>query len=55
MIASGAKRTRHGDTEWEGMSISELIKAKDVLEAQLGTTASTRVKQVRFMTSKGLD
>lgn len=53
-IGSGVLRTRHGDTEVMYQSLSDMLKAKAALEAEIADVNSTSVKQVRFMTSKGL-
>ena len=45
-IASGARRVKYQDREVEYMSLSEMLKARDLIRKELGITSgrNTRIK-----------
>lgn len=54
-MARGIQRVRHGETETVYFSPEQMQKALDALLAELASLQDTPIRQVRFMTSKGLD
>lgn len=54
-MSRGVSLVRHGETETRYFSPSEMQKALDNLLAELNALSASPIRQVRFMTSKGLD
>jgi hypothetical protein len=54
-LSRGVLRVRHGETETTYFTPAQMREALAVLEAKLAGAQTTPVRQVRFMTSKGLD
>lgn len=53
-LAKGILRSRHGDVEITYQNVTEMRSYLRELEAELAGLSGTRVKQVRFLTRKGL-
>ena len=54
-MAKGILRVRHGDTETTYVDTASMLRAIQVLEAELAELDTTRPRVLRFSTSKGFN
>ena len=53
-IKIAQRATRKGDRSVEMRSLDELLRLRAEMQASVATAAGTRIRQVRFITDKGL-
>jgi hypothetical protein len=54
-MSKGILRVRHGETETTYVDPASMLRAIQALEAELASVQTSRIRTLRFMTSKGFN